>query len=150
MLRKSLFALVIGASFFGCKKKGADMAPAGEADKAAPSVGYGSSAVASEKADSEDSPHRAGGAPPADPAMRRELAPKGISPGATGAAIGADGARPDDIATTPPITPPANTSGGVRAGEWDDNANYRDYVKWLKESPRNVARLDVNDRQFVV
>ena len=41
-------------------------------------------------------------------------------------------------------------AAGVRAGEWDDNANYRDYVKWLKESPRNVARLDVSDRQFIV
>lgn len=39
---------------------------------------------------------------------------------------------------------------GVRAGEWDDNANYRDFVKWLADSPKNVARLDVSDRQFVV
>jgi hypothetical protein len=41
---------------------------------------------------------------------------------------------------------PAN----VRAGEWDDNANYRDYVRWLKETPRGIARLDVSGRQFVV
>ena len=39
---------------------------------------------------------------------------------------------------------------GVKAGEWDDNANYRDYTKWLKETPRGIARLDISDRQFVV
>lgn len=40
---------------------------------------------------------------------------------------------------------------GVRAGEWDDNANYRDYVGWLSgAAPRGVARLDVSARQFVV
>ena len=39
---------------------------------------------------------------------------------------------------------------GVRAGEWDDNANYRDYVGWLAGTPRGVARLDVSARQFVV
>ncbi|HEX8110870.1 MAG TPA: vWA domain-containing protein, partial [Kofleriaceae bacterium] len=38
----------------------------------------------------------------------------------------------------------------VRAGEWDDNANYRDYVRWLQETPRGIARLDVSDRQFLV
>ncbi|HSK02809.1 MAG TPA: vWA domain-containing protein, partial [Kofleriaceae bacterium] len=39
---------------------------------------------------------------------------------------------------------------GVRAGEWDDNANYRDYVGWLASTARGVARLDVSARQFVV
>ena len=39
---------------------------------------------------------------------------------------------------------------GVKAGEWDDNANYRDYIRWLKETPRGIARLAVADRQFVV
>jgi Mg-chelatase subunit ChlD len=41
-------------------------------------------------------------------------------------------------------------AAGVRAGEWDDNANYRDYVRWLKETPRGIARLDVGDRRFLV
>ncbi len=39
---------------------------------------------------------------------------------------------------------------GVKAGEWDDNANYRDYVKWLKETPKGAQRLDVTGRQFLV
>jgi Mg-chelatase subunit ChlD len=41
-------------------------------------------------------------------------------------------------------------AANVRAGEWDDNANYRDYVRWLQETPRGIARLDISDRQFVV
>ena len=45
---------------------------------------------------------------------------------------------------------PARSFDGVKAGEWDDNANYRDYAKWLKETPRGIARLDISDRQFVV
>jgi Mg-chelatase subunit ChlD len=39
---------------------------------------------------------------------------------------------------------------GVKAGEWDDNANYLDYVKWLKETPKGVQRLDITGRQFLV
>ena len=45
---------------------------------------------------------------------------------------------------------PQAQAAGVRAGEWDDNANYRDYVRWLKETPRGIARLDVSDRRFLV
>jgi Mg-chelatase subunit ChlD len=44
----------------------------------------------------------------------------------------------------------APAQANVRAGEWDDNANYRDYVRWLRETPRGIARLDVADRQFLV
>src|SRR5712691_8841490 len=28
--------------------------------------------------------------------------------------------------------PGAAATANVRAGEWDDNANYRDYVRWLQ------------------
>lgn len=41
-------------------------------------------------------------------------------------------------------------AASVRAGEWDDNANYRDYVRWLQQAPRGIARLDISDRQFLV
>ncbi len=46
--------------------------------------------------------------------------------------------------------PEPAAAANVRAGEWDDNANYRDYVRWLQETSRGIARLDVSDRQFVV
>jgi Mg-chelatase subunit ChlD len=51
----------------------------------------------------------------------------------------------DAVAVAEPV-PAAN----VRAGEWDDNANYRDYVRWLQQTPRGIARLDVANRQFLV
>jgi Mg-chelatase subunit ChlD len=50
-----------------------------------------------------------------------------------------------------PATPMVqHAPAGVRAGEWDDNANYRDHVGWLASTGRGVARLDVSARQFVV
>lgn len=52
-------------------------------------------------------------------------------------------ARPD---AEPMVQAPA----GVRAGEWDDNANYRDYVGWLSDKAKGVSRLDVSARQFLV
>lgn len=91
-------------------------------------------------ADREESmPADAAPAPP--PAPPRTSAPVAAAKGRP-AIAGAGGARPAE----PMIQAPA----GVRAGEWDDNANYRDYMGWLKGAARGVARLDVASRQFVV
>jgi Mg-chelatase subunit ChlD len=39
----------------------------------------------------------------------------------------------------------------VKAGEWDDNANYREFQSWLgTEGAQPFHRLDVRDRQFLV
>jgi hypothetical protein len=46
--------------------------------------------------------------------------------------------------------PPMQQPDGVKAGEWDDNANYRDYVKWLSGSQQTPGRIDITGRQFVV
>ncbi len=143
MLRKSLFALLIASSFLGCKKKGGDASsPAGE-----PAASAGKDmAPPHNEAEAGDFGGEKGGGPtgakPADPARA------GIGAGSSSAPMVVDGKmkRADDMVTATPAPAPQ----GVRAGEWDDNANYRDYVKWLKESPRNVARLDVSDRQFIV
>jgi Mg-chelatase subunit ChlD len=61
-----------------------------------------------------------------------------------------------DAEAMPPPPPPApggrmpmQQPNGVRAGEWDDNANYRDYVKWLAASPIK-GKLDIAARQFLV
>jgi hypothetical protein len=64
---------------------------------------------------------------------------------------GRDGAA-DRVVAARPATMAAEpvAAANVRAGEWDDNANYRDYVRWLKETPRGIARLDVSGRQFLV
>jgi Mg-chelatase subunit ChlD len=64
--------------------------------------------------------------------------------------------KDDDERTARPAAPRAKLAAepapaaNVRAGEWDDNANYRDYVRWLQETPRGIARLDVSRRQFLV
>jgi Mg-chelatase subunit ChlD len=147
MLRKSLFALVISTSLFGCKKKGGDgatattePASATPTEKSVESAGSaaGGYAMGGDMAKAE--------AKPADMPMY-DGADKGAAR-APAAVTGGEGKpKSDDEA---PIARNLNQSGGVRAGEWDDNANYRDYVKWLQESPRNVARLNVSDRQFVV
>jgi hypothetical protein len=39
----------------------------------------------------------------------------------------------------------------VRAGEWDDNANYRDFLGYMKNSAAlGIEKLDVSSRRFVV
>src|SRR6185436_5004297 len=40
---------------------------------------------------------------------------------------------------------------GIAAGEWDDNANYREFLAYLEKSKSlGYANLDVSDRQFIV
>lgn len=42
-------------------------------------------------------------------------------------------------------------SGGVKAGEWDDNANYREFMKYLTaQSGLGHTKLDVSHRRFIV
>jgi Mg-chelatase subunit ChlD len=58
-------------------------------------------------------------------------------------------------AAPPPPPPPAAVAvaptPSVKAGEWDDNANYREFQKWLgTESSQPYHRVDVRDRQFIV
>ncbi|HEY0463529.1 MAG TPA: VWA domain-containing protein, partial [Polyangiaceae bacterium] len=39
----------------------------------------------------------------------------------------------------------------VNAGEWDDNANYREFMRWLSTEPAPGAhRIDIRDRRFLV
>ncbi|MDC0749603.1 vWA domain-containing protein [Polyangium mundeleinium] len=45
----------------------------------------------------------------------------------------------------------AQSQGGVRTGEWDDNANYREYARWLgKERAPGAATIDLSARRFLV
>ena len=76
--------------------------------------------------------------PPAPPRVAPAPAP-GVATRGGGMGIASGAAAP--IAQAP---------AGVRAGEWDDNANYRDYVRWLGQNGHGVARLDVSSRQFLV
>jgi hypothetical protein len=144
MLRKSLFAVLLVSSIVSCKKSGdlesAGVTSARDRNEAMPAEekakGYG---------DGEGGTGR--GEVAAAPAAPRVAAASAgdAAPMKTESGMDKD-AKADD--STRAIT--TQGAAGVRAGEWDDNANYRDYVKWLKESSRNVARLDVSDRQFIV
>jgi hypothetical protein len=44
----------------------------------------------------------------------------------------------------------ATDTQGVKAGEWDDNANYRDFSKWLTQHNSLARAVDVSERRFVV
>src|SRR6185369_10438486 len=55
-------------------------------------------------------------------------------------------ARAAEKSTAGPVAPV-----GVRAGEWDDNANYREFQKWLAtEAGREHHKVDISGRQFLV
>ncbi len=82
-----------------------------------------------------------------------EAAPPAAMPAPAGgapprAALPAAKGRPGVALPAEPMV--QHAPAGVRAGEWDDNANYRDYVGWLSAKGRAIARLDVSARQFVV
>jgi Mg-chelatase subunit ChlD len=50
-----------------------------------------------------------------------------------------------------PPPPPVMQGPSVKAGEWDDNANYREFQKWiLSEQGQGFHRADVSERQFLV
>jgi Mg-chelatase subunit ChlD len=69
---------------------------------------------------------------------------------------GAPPSLPSPVATSPaaaaPLAPPPPAATrSIAAGEWDDNANYREFQQWLRTSDRlPFHRLDVSDRRFLV
>jgi hypothetical protein len=55
----------------------------------------------------------------------------------------------DGPATTKGVQPSA--PGPVKAGEWDDNANYREFQRYLTmQSDHPIHHVDVSSRQFLV
>jgi len=72
------------------------------------------------------------------------------------------GDRPRDLAYRQPSVkaeakprpqPPFEAApvSSVGAGEWDDNANYREFMRWLNSGPAPTAhRIDIRDRRFLV
>lgn len=70
------------------------------------------------------------------------------NPGFGGGARQAAPAFPKE-APLPPAPAPATAS--VKAGEWDDNANYREFMSWLGTRPDQAAHeIDIRDRRFIV
>jgi hypothetical protein len=49
------------------------------------------------------------------------------------------------------VIAPGGGQSNVKAGEWDDNANYREFLQYLKKSESlPYTRVDVSHRQFIV
>jgi len=49
------------------------------------------------------------------------------------------------------MAPVARALNGVKAGEWDDNANYRDFLSFVAQQEKlGIDRIDVSGRQFLV
>lgn len=87
--------------------------------------------------------------PPPPAAVARSSAERSISatkPSKPAAKVAEDTSRPA------PVTIAAQPeAAAVKAGEWDDNANYREFQKWLlTEQGQGFHRADVSERQFIV
>jgi Mg-chelatase subunit ChlD len=75
------------------------------------------------------------------------------SGGSTGTAGGYSGGAYAATDAAAPPSPGSLGSGpsGIAAGEWDDNANYREFLAYLETSKYlGYTNLDVSDRQFIV
>jgi von Willebrand factor type A domain len=90
-----------------------------------------------------------------------------IAPAASAAPMGASAPRPTAhmapslgalggglgraFASEPAPYEGAFSAGPIRAGEWDDNANYREFTRYLGTQERlPIHRVDVSDRRFLV
>jgi hypothetical protein len=103
------------------------------------------------------SPPSGGMARPSPPPPPR---PTSVATAEASAARGAPVAKPsrpakiaaDEGGRTPlPVAVMQQPEAAVKAGEWDDNANYREFQKWiLSEQAQRFHRADITDRQFIV
>ena len=145
----------------GCRVDDAEIASDGTAVRGRPSKpaprsvkGRDSEESPSAKKDAIDTEDDAGyDRKPARRSPSPDAAPRPMPrPTVTTGAGGRPGVAPPPSPTAAKIAtarPPMEQPSGVRAGEWDDNANYRDYVKWLAGSSTK-GRIDVTGRQFLV
>ncbi len=98
------------------------------------------------------------GAPPAPAPAPRPPSSKSASSGGDGAGMASG--REEALARAEPVAkrkrPPAERayrkpSASVKAGEWDDNANYREYLRYLQGAQLTPSfKLDVSKRRFIV
>jgi hypothetical protein len=107
---------------------------------------------------------------PASYDSRGDAPPPGLAAPSYGAYGAAENAPPPaSVLDAPPAAPPvaeggkgamlappasyvrSNAVGSIAAGEWNDNANYHEFQKWLAtEAQLPVQRLDVSHRRFLV
>lgn len=105
-----------------------------------------------------DAPRTATAAAPPPPPSPVMMAPskkfgKSDSSGAAATASPRSPMKPATIAgdDAPSRYVPEQAAAAVKAGEWDDNANYREFQKWIaSEQGLPFHRADATDRQFLV
>jgi Mg-chelatase subunit ChlD len=94
-------------------------------------------------------------APPAAPGLAAADSEVAPMPMASAAPMmepsGAAGAPAAKAGRAEGASPVAVAPAGVRAGEWDDNANYRDFLGYIKKAQSlGIDQLDVSTRRFIV
>jgi hypothetical protein len=86
-------------------------------------------------------------APPRKPSSAAELDME-YGGGASGAG---SAFKMDVAAAAPPVMRAYPPAASIAAGEWDDNANYHEFQKWLRtESGLPFRAVDVSQRRFLI
>jgi hypothetical protein len=162
-----LLVLAVGCGGAPSREASAPEAPAGVAHPAQPGGGAAAAPEARIDAPMDDAARdaSAAAAPPAEPVEtsgEEAEAPMAPAPPPPPAA-----ARPTGAATAPRPSPSRATKGaagearggaafvlaprGIRAGEWDDNANYQDFLAYIgQQGHLGIDRVDVTSRRFLV
>lgn len=140
-------------AMLGCQERAHDTpasepeaeAPVGDtADDGADKMKAGAPAEESEARADEGGPHGAApGTPPPPAKARREgpAAAPSVAVGGTGEGRRWRPADPFDV----------GQAAGVAAGEWDDNANYQEFQRFIEASSRlSFSNVDLRHRRFLV
>ncbi|HEY1956433.1 MAG TPA: vWA domain-containing protein [Polyangiaceae bacterium] len=69
---------------------------------------------------------------------------------AHGAARAPAGMEPMPLAAATTAAPSMQATASVRAGEWDDNANYREFQRYIGQVNQPIHSVDVRARRFLV
>ncbi len=116
------------------------------AEAAAPPAAYGAGApsqpvtATASEGDMPMAEPKAPSAPAMDGGSRPSPSPVVAGGRIEAAAKGEKTRAPAEVATA-----------GVRAGEWDDNANYRDFLAYIGQQEQlGIEKLDVSRRHFIV
>jgi hypothetical protein len=133
---------LLSASLLACNTR--------HAEQAAPVASASPGGAAKPAAQHVDAPAPTGAAATATPAP--EAATEHEPVARRGAAVaGAVARKPSDRGGEAGAASPGPQAGPVRAGEWDDNANYRDFQRYLiANTDARLHRVDVSHRQFLV
>jgi len=143
MMKRRFSMTLLALGMFGCSHAPTDGSPTSTPDDTGVALELDERGVAAPKHDGDESDHHRAAA---------------SEPMATAVAV----ARPGVAARRPSPAPSKSGSGfaprhdaaaggPVKAGQWDDNANYREFQRFIEASSYlDFQRLDLRHRRFVV